>query len=111
MTNFDLLTNAYKDDEFQKSLNNIRFEIEKEINKFIVTMKEDLNPTLRVFDNVESRIKSFDSFLEKIRRKEYINVWPITPNKESNIDLISTRLDDLIGYRINCFFKKDIGWI
>ncbi|SHK20505.1 hypothetical protein [Fibrobacter sp. UWB12] len=61
-----------------------------------------------LFDSIASRIKSVESFKEKIPRNNYIVKWKInddfTENDYKNV--IRDNLDDLIGFRINCFFKS-----
>lgn len=102
-----LLIESFEEESFQNSLGSIRLDIEKELKKFIEWLKVDLTHELRIFDNIESRIKSRKSFSEKIRRKDYINLWDVSTDSKHNQKTICNQLPDLIGYRINCFFFED----
>lgn len=106
MGNYSLLISAF-DDDFKESIQSIRLKIEKEIIQFLDYLESVSNKEQRFFKNLESRIKSDSSFKEKIRRKDYINSWKITDNKNEIQKTISSNLTDLIGFRINCFFIKD----
>jgi ppGpp synthetase/RelA/SpoT-type nucleotidyltranferase len=106
-----LLIEAFDDKNFKDSLGQIRLKIESELKEFLEGLKDNLTPEQRIFDNLESRIKSTKSFSEKIYRKEYIKSWTIKNDKKQNQNLICTNLPDLIGYRINCFFIKDESFI
>ena len=93
--------------EFRENISKIRFEIEDILKKFVAHLEENLHLNQRIFKNIESRIKEDDSFIEKIKRKNYINEWPIGREKSNIQDTICRNLPDLIGYRINCFFSDD----
>lgn len=107
MEKYELLMNSFKDEKFRNSLNLIRIEIEKEIIVFLEFLRAKLTPNQRIFENIESRIKGIDSFNEKVRRKGYIDKWNITEDDVNNQELIRTKLPDLIGFRVNCFFIDD----
>lgn len=98
------LLEAFKDLIIDKELNWAKTQIEEQIKAFIKYLQENLNPNQRIFENPESRIKSYDSFSEKIYRKGYIQSWQVTEDKDKNKELIMRRLPDLIGFRITCFF-------
>lgn len=89
------------------SLKDARDAIEEKLNSFIKDVKKQFQPEQRIFDNVESRKKSKESFLEKIYRKDYIHTWAVSDNAQRNADLIAKNLPDLLGYRINCYFYED----
>lgn len=105
--NRERLVTAFGDQNFQDKLRVIRSEIEEELQKFLEFLRDELHPEQRFFDNVESRIKSPKSFLEKIYRKDYVICWEPTDDMAYNQELIAQKLPDLIGFRINCFFCKD----
>ncbi|MEQ7178065.1 hypothetical protein [Enterococcus thailandicus] len=107
MSKTKLLEDAYLDDVFQKKLQMIRLEIESDLRKFITEINNEKKVGIKIFENLESRVKSRESFLEKIKRKDYINEWELTSDKEEIQKFIESHLPDLIGYRINCFFYKD----
>lgn len=107
MENASLLIESYEEEDFQTSLGSIRLSIEKEMKDFLKCLKVKLKEEQRIFDNIESRIKSIESFTEKIRRKDYIDKWTVSEEKVENQRMICINLPDLIGFRINCFFMKD----
>lgn len=101
------LLEAFEDQEYQENLKDIRLKIEDEINIFLNYLQKELKAEQKIFGNIESRIKSLNSFTEKLSRKEYSNKWNISTDKQKNQKTISTKLTDLIGFRINCFFMED----
>lgn len=106
------LLDAFKDLVVDTELNWAKGEIEGQIKSFIkYLIEEKLRPEQRIFENPESRIKSYNSFSEKIWRKGYIQSWQVTHDKDKNKELIMRQLPDLIGFRITCFFldtERDI---
>ena len=82
------LVDAFDDVDFQKQLNQYRYDIEIELKKFIDWLVVKLKPTQKIFHSPESRIKSKVSFEEKINRKDYINQWNVNVSKETLQDLI-----------------------
>lgn len=107
MDNEKLLEEAYSDNCFQARIQETRIEIEQDLSEFIKKLNEKKKIGLRIFENLESRVKSKESFYEKIKRKDYINSWVIPKDKVKIQDYIAKNLPDLIGFRINCFFYKD----
>ena len=102
-----LLLSAFSALIDDNSLKEARNKIEEKLNSFIKNVKKGFQPEQRIFDSVESRKKSDESFLEKIHRKGYIHTWEVNNNLQSNMKLIAKNLPDLLGYRINCFFIED----
>lgn len=103
----DKLTDAFGDSAFQKELQDNRIKIETDLSKFIKHLNDEKIVDLKVFENLESRVKSQVSFSEKIRRKDYVHSWNV-PEIQSEIqNLIAKELPDLIGFRINCLFYDD----
>lgn len=98
------LLETFEDLIIDKELNWAKTQIEEQIKAFIKYLQKNLSPNQRIFENPESRIKSYDSFSEKIYRKGYIQSWQITDDKDKNKELIMRQLPDLIGFRITCFF-------
>ncbi|MBU5250387.1 hypothetical protein KQI46_00245 [Lysinibacillus capsici] len=78
--------------------------IEKDLIEFIKDVKQE---KIKIFENLESRVKSVESFCEKIKRKNYINTWEVPEDKNLIGEFIAKNLPDLIGFRINCFFYDD----
>ena len=79
--------------------------LEKEISKFIEVIRS--NPNIHVSKNLEYRIKSRISFLEKVKRKSYDETWEIPNDTEEIEKVICKNLPDLIGFRIKCMFFED----
>lgn len=98
------LLEAFKDLIGDKQLYWVKTEIEEQLKSFIKYLQKNLSSSQRIFENLESRIKGYDSFAEKIYRKGYVQSWKVTDDKDSNKELITKQLPDLIGFRITCFF-------
>lgn len=98
------LVEAFTDPAFQEELSKVRLEIEAKIKEFLAHLRSLPIAGLKFYDNVESRIKTPESFQEKIYRKDYVLRWETTSDKAANQRLIAENLPDLIGFRINCFF-------
>lgn len=107
MDAYQLLKDAYSDEDFEKELQSKRLIIESELSEFIKSVNNRKKVKLKIFENLESRVKSVDSFCEKIKRKNYIDTWEILEDKTQNQGYIADNLPDLIGFRINCFFYED----
>ena len=99
------------------ALDAVRSELEKEhildklkkiIEHQIPEIKKKTTAKL-VLDETSSRIKSISSFKEKLARKNYLKKWNLNDHS-SQVDCkkaIREKLSDLIGIRVNCFFKDD----
>lgn len=98
------LLEAFKDLIEDKQLYWAKTEIEEQLKLFVLYLKKHLSPNQRIFENPESRIKGCDSFHEKIFRKGYVQSWRVTDDRDTNKELITKELPDLIGFRITCFF-------
>ncbi len=99
--------------ELQNDLKNVKDKLFCIIQKFLYDYYE-VNKTDHDVDFVlfepTSRIKGLKSFEEKLVRKNYIKTWNIEKTQNGANDLRKTilkNLDDIIGFRINCYFKKD----
>lgn len=102
------LFEAFEDVEFQKRINEYRYDIELQLSKFIAWLLEKrLKANQKIFRSPESRIKSRISFEEKAYRKDYINKWDISGSKQKIQDEILMNLPDIIGFRITCYFMND----
>lgn len=101
------LVEAFENPDFQKKVNQYRYDIELELNKFIRWLKGELDSNQKIFYSPESRIKSTVSFEEKIYRKNYINKWSLDGDEKQTQDEILKKLPDLIGFRITCYFMDD----
>lgn len=99
----ELLSQAYRQSKFQEELSKVCFDVETQI----FTLFKDLPKAHEHMNNVfavESRVKTPDSLLEKVRRKDYLNVWAISEDMSENQKLIKQHLTDLIGVRVDCYF-------
>lgn len=105
MDNFKKLEEAYSNDEFNLKIQKKMLCLEKEISKFIEVIRS--NPNIHVSKNLEYRIKSRISFLEKVKRKSYDETWEIPNDTEEIEKVICKNLPDLIGFRIKCMFFED----
>lgn len=105
MDNFKKLEEAYSNDEFNRKIQKKMLCLEKEISKFIEVIRP--NPNIHVSKNLEYRIKSRISFLEKVKRKSYDETWEIPNDTEEIEKVICKNLPDLIGFRIKCMFFED----
>lgn len=101
------LVEAFENPDFQKKVNQYRYDIELELNKFIRWLRYELDSNQKIFYSPESRIKSTVSFEEKVYRKDYINKWSLDGDEEQTQDEILKKLPDLIGFRITCYFMDD----
>ena len=96
------LIEAFSDELFHKLINEKRIAIEEILTEFTASSYE------KISRSINSRIKNENSLREKLRRKNYIKSWGI--ESEEKIDLqniICEKLPDLLGFRINCYFKSD----
>lgn len=91
----------------QQELRDVCEEIREILCDFISDYKK--RHSNLVFNEPSYRIKDVISFSEKIPRKNYIKAWDI--NEKTTPDeckkKIREELDDLLGFRINCYFSKD----
>ena len=96
---------AFNDEGFQEELQGYRNSIEILIKDYIQSIKQDKD--IMMFDSIESRIKSRDSFEQKLSRNDYVNTWSLDKDIEKNQEYIKKNLSDVIGFRISCYFKDD----
>ena len=99
----DEIMNSFIDIEFQNELQRKRIDIEKILKNYIKKLARK-----EVSKEVNSRIKSEESLREKLERKDYINQWGIKTSNNKEIQrIVCEKLPDLIGFRLNCYFKED----
>ena len=106
----DRWTDAYIDLIDEDIVSSIRDEIEKKLRNFINDYIDNSRASgyeVKMLSSVESRIKSVDSFKEKLRRDNYVEEWKIQADEKENQLYIMEHLPDLIGFRITCFFTED----
>lgn len=103
MSEIDKIVEAYSDENFQKLIQKKLVEIESILNEFIQN-----ESSFKISKKIVSRIKDKDSLREKLSRKNYIEDWQLdTSNNEKIQDSICKQLPDLVGFRINCYFKNE----
>lgn len=116
VTNQTIVTKECYADAFKELQDDLKYVKDKlsEIIKTFLYEYYKVNKSNHDVDFVlfepTSRIKSLTSFEEKLVRKNYIKTWEIEKKQDGTNDLKRTilkRLDDIIGFRINCYFKKD----
>lgn len=98
-----LLMDAFRDDSFKHEVEEVSNELYDKVKAWVESLDRIDSRITNVF-SVQSRIKDADTFEEKLFRKNYIQDWDITDNKDENQHIIKISLTDLIGIRINCFF-------
>lgn len=110
MEEIENIIKAFTESNFQKLIQNKLCDIETILNEFIYKQNNEYlqNSEIKISSKILSRIKSKESLREKLSRKNYINEWKINILDEKSIqDIICKNLPDLIGFRINCYFKED----
>lgn len=102
------IISAFSDSTFQEEIKRKRDEIEAILNEFISTQCSLPPLKAKISTKINSRIKTEESLKEKLKRKDYISVWETNEKSEKDIQkIICEKLPDLIGFRINCYFKND----
>ena len=99
------LMDAFKDPAFQASLEPIRDELQRWLEKWADELPM-FDPRIKNVASIESRIKGETTFEEKLFRKDYVKEWDVSDDKVSNQELIKRTLTDLIGLRVNCQFYE-----
>lgn len=103
MSKVESIMSAFIDEEFQKILLGKHITIESILRDFIKNLSVN-----KVSKEINSRIKSNESLREKLERKDYISQWEVNINDKIDIQKkICENLPDLIGFRLNCYFKED----
>ena len=93
----------YSDTEFKNIIQDHCNKIEKILDEFICNQ---IN--FKISKKIISRIKGEDSLREKLYRKKYIHgLEEIYTDKSKVQQFICENIPDLIGFRINCYFKED----
>lgn len=96
------LIEAFSDESFHKLINEKRIAIEEILTEFTDSSYE------KISRSINSRIKNENSLREKLRRKNYIKSWGIESDEKMDLqNIICEKLPDLLGFRINCYFKSD----
>ena len=104
----DNLCKALEDVQSELKADHILEKLKKIVERQIREIKRSKEVEL-VLDEASSRIKSIPSFKEKLARKNYLKDWELNDesSREECQKAIREKLSDLIGIRINCFFKDD----
>lgn len=98
----DIIT-AYSNTNFMEMIEKKRVEIEGLLYSFIDEVSDR-----KMSNKIISRIKSKESLKEKLERKNYIEEWNLESCDAKSIQsAICKELPDLLGFRLNCYFKND----
>lgn len=96
------LIEAFSDESFNKLINEKRIAIEEILTEFTTSSDE------KISRSINSRIKNENSLREKLGRKNYIKSWGVESDEKTDLqNIICEKLPDLLGFRINCYFKSD----
>lgn len=100
------------DDGFRNQLLVYEEKIKKKLSATVEAISTK-SPGSRqgIIGGMESRVKSPESFEEKISRKDYIHTWTISEDKTELQREICMKLPDLIGLRITCLFQSDEDFV
>jgi Uncharacterized protein conserved in bacteria len=101
------IIDLYKKEEFQTKLEKQRNDIESELDNFIKRLSNEPNYNKKIKEKVVSRIKTSDSLSEKLKRKNYFSEEIVNSSPSEALNLLKSKIRDLIGFRINCYFKED----
>ena len=105
----DKIMNFFSDSKFQKEIRNTLHEIREKIKNEFINKKLDEDLRKKISKELNERIKSKESLQEKLKRKGYLNKWNINEEDEEKSikKKLCKNLSDLIGFRINCYFKEE----
>lgn len=107
MLEIDDLVEAFSEQPFQETIQEKLDKISCFLNEFINNQKYIKDPRILGTLKIVSRIKDKESFKEKVNRKNYLSEWEIDSTDKKDIqDVICKNLPDLIGFKINCYFKN-----
>lgn len=108
-TVIDKVIDFYKDENFQKSIHEYAKRIETCLNSIIENLISKNQFNSAISKKVVWRIKSEKSLREKLDRKGYFEKWNLDENvtKDESHKKFIENLPDLLGFRINCYFKED----
>ena len=101
------IIDLYKEEEFQSKLGKQRNDIESELDNFVKRLSNEPNYNKKIKEKVFSRIKTSDSLCEKLKRKNYFSEEIVNSSPSEALNLLKSKIRDLIGFRINCYFKED----
>lgn len=101
------IIDLYKKEEFQTKLEKQRNDIESELDNFVKRLSNEPNYNKKIKEKVVSRIKTSDSLCEKLKRKNYFSEEIVNSSPSEALNLLKSKIRDLIGFRINCYFKED----
>lgn len=107
MEKIDNVVEFFCESEFQNKIKQEIHDIETSLYEFI-NQEDKKSQKMKISKTIISRLKDKESFREKLFRKNYVNVWNIdTLDKNTVQKAICEKFPDLIGFRINCYFKND----
>ncbi len=102
-----LIIDSFQNENFQSKLIKQRDDIERLLDRILESYTSDNGLKNKIKGKSVSRIKSSGSLSEKIKRNNYLSRKPKILNPDEAIAFLKEHLNDLIGFRINCYFKDD----
>lgn len=103
----DLIINSFQDENLQSELRNQRNSIECLLDRILESYNSDNDFKNKIKAKSVSRIKTSGSLFEKIKRNNYLSEEMKISNSNDAIKFLKNNVNDLIGFRINCYFKDD----
>ena len=102
-----LIIDSFQDVNLQSKLIKQRDDIELLLDRILESYTSDNGLKNKIKGKSISRIKTSGSLSEKIKRNNYLRREPKISNPNDAIAFLKENLNDLIGFRINCYFKDD----
>lgn len=103
----NLIIDSFQNEDLQSKLRYQRNEIECLLDRILESYTSDNELKNKIKGKSVSRIKTSGSLLEKIKRNNYLSGKMKISNPNDAINFLKNNLNDLIGFRINCYFKID----
>lgn len=102
-----LIIDSFQNECLQSRLIKQRDDIERLLDRILESYTSDNGLKNKIKGKSVSRIKTSGSLSEKIKRNNYLRREPKISNSNEAIAFLKENLNDLIGFRINCYFKDD----
>lgn len=103
----NLIIDSFQNENLQFKLRRQRDAIESLLDRILESYTSDNELKNKIKGKSVSRIKTSGSLFEKIKRNNYLRMEPQISNQDEAVTFLKNNLKDLIGFRINCYFKID----
>ena len=103
----NIIIDSFQNEDLQSKLRNQRDDIECQLDEILESYNSDDGLKNKIKAKSVSRIKTSGSLFEKIKRQNYLSGRMEISNSDDAIDFLKKNLNDLIGFRVNCYFKID----